>query len=156
MELVRARLASLDRESGFTLIELLIVMLVMALLASIAMPAFLNQRHKANDSKAKEMAHTAQVAMETCNTGNGGTYSTTVCTLAGLRAIEPSIPTTGVEVKPNEPSGGYTVTITAPTSNKFSVKRESSGLFVFKCTVASASARGGCPGTGTAEGTWAN
>jgi len=97
-----------------------------------------------------------QVAMETSNTSNGGTYSATACTLAGLRAIEPSIPATGVEVKPNEPARGYTVTITAPTSNKFSIKREATGLFVFKCTVASSTNRGGCPGSGSAEGTWTN
>jgi type IV pilus assembly protein PilA len=70
MRLVRARLAQTDREAGFTLIELLIVMLVMALLASIAMPAFLNQKYKANDAKAKQMAHAVQVAMETCNTSS--------------------------------------------------------------------------------------
>jgi type IV pilus assembly protein PilA len=154
MKLVRARLSQTDREAGFTLIELLIVMLVMALLASIAMPAFLNQRYKANDAKAKQMAHTVQVAMETCNTSNGGAYSATACTLAGLRAIEPTIPATGVEVKPNEPASGYTLTIIAPTNNKYSIKRESSGAFAFKCTVASSANRGGCPGAGASEGTW--
>ena len=153
MNLFRARFANTDREAGFTLIELLIVMLVMALLASIAMPSFLNQRHKATDSKAKQMAHTVQVAMETCNTSNNGTYSATACALVGLRAIEPTIPATGVEVKPNEPTNGYTITITAPTNNKYSIKRETTGLMAFKCTVASTSARGGCPGAGT-ESSW--
>jgi type IV pilus assembly protein PilA len=154
MQLVRERLASGDREAGFTLIELLIVMLVMALLASIAMPAFLNQKVKANDAKAKQMTHAAQVAMETCNVNSAGTYSTTACNLAGLRAIEPTIPASGVVVEPNVPSGGYTIKVTATSGNVYIVKREGTGAVVFKCTVASAGNRGGCPGSDTAEGTW--
>jgi type IV pilus assembly protein PilA len=153
MNLVRNRLSGADRDAGFTLIELLIVMLILGLLASIAMPAFFNQRSKAGDAKAKQMAHTAQVAMETCNVGNGGIYSTTACNLAGLQAIEPTIPGTGVTVEPNVPASGYTVKVTASGGNTYSIKRETTGLLAFKCTVASSN-RGGCPGTGTAEGSW--
>ena len=64
-----------DGEAGFTLIELLVVMLILGILATIALPAFFNQREKANDAKAKETAHTVQVAVETCATENGGTYT---------------------------------------------------------------------------------
>jgi prepilin-type N-terminal cleavage/methylation domain-containing protein len=52
----------MSRDEGFTLIELLVVMLIIGILAAIAIPTFFNQRNKANDSSAKEMAHTAQVA----------------------------------------------------------------------------------------------
>src|SRR5512132_3467112 len=79
-----------DKESGFTLIELLVVMLIIGILAAIALPSFFNQRDKANDAKAKEAAHTAQVAMETYATDNNGSYNG--ATVALLQGIEPTVP----------------------------------------------------------------
>jgi len=40
-------------DQGFTLIELLVVMVIIGVLASVAIPVFLNQRAKAHDSATK-------------------------------------------------------------------------------------------------------
>ena len=80
-------------ESGFTLVELLVVMLIIGLLAAIAIPAFFNQRNKANDSSAKESVRTAQTAMETFATDNLGSYvKTPAVTPADLRLSRAQCP----------------------------------------------------------------
>jgi type IV pilus assembly protein PilA len=131
-------------ESGFTLVELLVVMLILGLLAAIAVPAFFNQRDKANDAKAKTVAKTTQTAIETYATDNNGSY--VGADLAALQAIEPTIPGTGVALS-NIAQKTYTITSTATnTGHTFSIDRASGGAVTYPCTTAGS---GGCP-SGTA------
>ena len=63
-------------QEGFTLIELLVVILIIGILAAVAIPAFLNQKGKAQDANVKTDVTTAQTAEETYSTNNGsGTYT---------------------------------------------------------------------------------
>jgi len=135
---IGARLSG-NSEGGFTLIELLVVMLILGILAAIALPAFFNQKGKAADAKAKEYAHSAQVAMETCYTDKG-TY--VGCDETALKAIEPTLNSatfTTTELATNV----YLITVTSnPTTQTFGIKREASGQVKYPCTVAGT---GGCP-----------
>src|SRR3954447_19511807 len=145
---LRQRMAS--DQSGFTLIELLVVMLIIGLLAAIAIPTFFNQREKARDAGAKEMAHTAQVAMETYATDNNGNY--TGVAPAALNAIDNSLAlAAGAPAKPflstaTAPTATtWALTVTSPTGNTFSISRSNTGALSYDCTVPGTNNRAGCP-----------
>ena len=111
--------ARMQDEKGFTLIELLVVILIIGILAAIALPAFLNQREKAQDSTAKSDVRTAQTAMETWYTDN---QSYTVVAAKG--ATPASSPSSRPSRTPTcsrsraRPTTGYEISTKSKGSNK--------------------------------------
>ena len=72
--LARIRKSMEEHEEGFTLVELLVVVIIIGILASIAIPTFLNQRENAWKRAAQSDLRNSATVMESYY-GDNGTYA---------------------------------------------------------------------------------
>ena len=77
-------------EEGFTLIELMVVVMIIAILLGIAIPAFLGAKSRAQDTAAKSDLRNALGAAQT-RFSDQQVFEATAAIVTGLTADEPSL-----------------------------------------------------------------
>jgi Tfp pilus assembly protein PilE len=128
---------------GFTLVELLVILLIIGILTLIALPAFLGQRMKGQDTEAQTMVRAVATALATHHVDE----DTFEATPEELLKLEPVISqaTDDLDVETGEDT--FRVTERSSSDTEFTLEREADGGMTRTCTMPG---RGRC----RSDGSW--
>jgi type IV pilus assembly protein PilA len=135
---VRTRPA-LAGERGFTLVELLVIVLIVGILALIALPAFIGQRMKAQDSEAQSMVRTVAMALATRHTET----ESYAATREQLERIEPAVGEATGALFIDGTADTYTIRERSASDTEFTLRRNADGSITRSCSIPD---RGRCNG----------
>jgi prepilin-type N-terminal cleavage/methylation domain-containing protein len=116
---------------GFTLVELLVVLLILGILATIAMPGFIGQRLKAQDAEAQSMVRTATTALRTHELD----HDTFNATRSDLENIEPAIGEASGDFHVEGTALTFTIRERSVSGTDFTLTRDSDGKTTRTCSV---------------------
>jgi type IV pilus assembly protein PilA len=133
----------LRKQSGFSLIEVLVVVLIIGILAAIALPAFLGERSKGQDSDAKSNARNLVSSLES--------YYATERKYTGAQSSQ-EITKSGIQIGAGQGKAEltldddtYTIVAHSRSDTKFTIDKDSDGTLIRTCDHGG---EGGCPSGG--------
>jgi type IV pilus assembly protein PilA len=122
---------SITDERGFTLVEILVVILMLGILAMIALPSFLGQRDKGQDTEAQTMVRTAMVALRTYETD----HDTFDVEREDLEKVEPAIGEATADFTVDGDETTFEITERSASDTEFTIRRAADGTIRRTCSV---------------------
>ncbi|MDR3570215.1 MAG: type IV pilin protein [Syntrophobacteraceae bacterium] len=111
--------------NGFTLIELMVVVAIVAILSTVAIPAYINYVNRTKQGDAESLLMTARLEQEEHYTDYGQYANTLQClpTFAGANtSCVSNCSASGCQNSYTDTTSGYTFSVTSPSANGYQVE----------------------------------
>jgi prepilin-type N-terminal cleavage/methylation domain-containing protein len=102
----------MNKKSGFTLLEIIIVIIIVGVLASLALPRFFSTIEYSRSTEALSAISALRQSVERCYLSNGGTYAG--CVIGAIDLDDPA----------NSPGNHFTYTIIPNGTAGYTVRAE--------------------------------